>query len=46
MQTKRKYELKKRADDMAKTAGLRIGPLHHWRPTLDEVARRFGIMRG
>jgi predicted HD phosphohydrolase len=36
----------RRADDMAKTAGLRIGPLHHWRPTLDEVARRFGIMRG
>jgi predicted HD phosphohydrolase len=36
----------RRADDMAKTPGLRIGPLHHWRPTLDEVAQRFGIMPG
>ena len=36
----------RRADDMAKTPGLRIGPLHHWRLTLDEVARQFGIMRG
>jgi len=36
----------RRADDMAKTAGLRIGPLHQWRSTLDEVAGRFGIMRG
>lgn len=36
----------RRADDMAKTPGLRIGPLHQWRSTLDEVARRFGIMRG
>jgi predicted HD phosphohydrolase len=36
----------RRADDMAKTAGLRIGPLHQWRSTLDEVAQRFGIMRG
>jgi predicted HD phosphohydrolase len=36
----------RRADDMAKTAGLRIGPLHHWRSTLDDVAGRFGIMRG
>jgi predicted HD phosphohydrolase len=36
----------RRADDMAKTAGLRIGPLHQWRSTLDDVARRFGIMRG
>ena len=29
----------------AETAGLRIGPLHHWRPALDEVSHRFGIMR-
>jgi predicted HD phosphohydrolase len=36
----------RRADDMAKTAGLRVGPLHQWRSTLDEVAQRFGIMRG
>jgi predicted HD phosphohydrolase len=36
----------RRADDMAKTAGLRVGPLHQWRSTLDEVAHRFGIMRG
>jgi len=34
----------RRADDMAKTAGLRIGPLHNWRSTLDEVAHRFGII--
>jgi len=34
----------RRADDMAKSAGLRIGPLHHWRPALQEVSRRFGIM--
>jgi predicted HD phosphohydrolase len=36
----------RRADDMAKWAGLRIGPLHHWRPALVEVSRRFGIMPG
>ncbi len=35
----------RRADDMAKTAGLRLGPLHQWHSTLDEVAQRFGIMR-
>jgi predicted HD phosphohydrolase len=36
----------RRADDMAKTVGLRIGPLYQWSSTIDEVARRFGIMRG
>jgi predicted HD phosphohydrolase len=36
----------RRADDMAKWPGLRTGPLHQWRSTLDEVAQRFGIMRG
>jgi predicted HD phosphohydrolase len=36
----------RRADDMAKTAGLRLGPLHQWQSTLNEVADRFGIMRG
>jgi predicted HD phosphohydrolase len=33
----------RRADEMAQTPGLRIGPLADWTGVMDEVSRRFGL---